>query len=348
MRKDKKLSWKDIKVGIMLFLAIFLLAATILLIGKEVPLFSRKYTLITYLTNVNGIKTASLVMLAGVEVGLVDDVYFRHDLKKVAVTMKISDKYKPWIRTDSVANVKTMGALGDKYIDITIGSPGLEEIEDNGLIKGSTGAEIDELITQATDAITNINTAASSLDVIAADIRDGKGTIGQLIINDKLHKELLSLASKINDGNGSIAKLVNDQNIYEDIKNVSSTFSDIATNLKEGNKGIGRLIVDDTFSKNLTESSNEIAALIKNLHEGKGTLGKIMTDEKLYNNIATLTQAFVPVAEDIAKGRGTIGKLAQDKTLYENSNRFIQEARLLLTDIRENPKKYLHIKLSLF
>jgi len=73
-----------------------------------------------------------------------------------------------------------------------------------------------------------------------------------------------------------------------------------------------------------------------------------MQDETLYKNISELTEAFVPIAEDVSKGRGTLGKLAKDKSLYDNTNKLIQEARLLLIDIRENPKKYLHIKVSLF
>lgn len=348
VRREKKLTWSDLKVGIMLLTALIILAVIILLIGKEVPLFSKKYKLITYLDNVSGLKQASLVMLAGVEVGIVDRVYFKEDLKKVAVVLSISKKYQGWIRNDSVAYVKTMGALGDKYVDISIGSPQLAVIKDGGCIKGSSGPELDQLISNATDAISNINSVAASLDVITSDIKTGKGTIGQLISENKLHNELVDLIAKISSGEGSVAKIINDKAMYNDLKESISVISSLAQQMKDGKTGIGKIIVRDEFSNNLVESSNKIANLVNDVNQGKGTLGKIMRDEKLYKNVADLTEAFVPIAEDVSKGRGTLGKLAKDKTLYDNTNKLIQEARLLLVDIRENPKKYLQIKLSLF
>ncbi len=348
MRRERKITWKDLKVGIMLLAAIVILATIILLIGKEVPFFSKRYKLVTYLDNISGLKVASLVMLAGVEVGSVNEVYFKEDMKKVAVVVSISKNYQSWIRSDSVAHVKTMGALGDKYIDITIGSHQMPVLQDGDHINGTTGAEIDVLIDQATEAITNINSVASSLDVIASDIKTGKGTVGQLISNDTLHKDVINLINKISSGQGSVSKLINDKQLYEDLKSSIGVISSVTQQMKEGKKGIGRIIVNDEFSNNIINSSDKIANIIDNVHQGKGTIGKIIQDDTLYKNIADLTEAFVPIAEDVTKGRGTLGKLAKDKSLYDNTNKLIQEARLLLLDIRENPKKYIQIKLSLF
>ena len=344
MRRERKLSWKDLQVGIMLFITLLIFAFGLTLIGKEVPLFSRKFKLITYLDNASGIKVASQVMLAGVEVGLVDKVYFKPEMRRVAVEMKISYAYQKMIREDSIAYVKTMGALGDKYIDISIGSPHLAELKNNDSVQGKTGMEIERLIDRATDTLTNIDRISQTMNKVTTDIRDGKGTVGKLIIDDRLHNELIELTTKMTTGPGTIASLLNKEDVYNNIKIASEGLASIAN----GKKGIGKVITDDKFASNLVNTSNNIEALITDVHNGKGTIGKLMTDEKLYADIAELAEAFVPLAEDVSKGRGTLGKLAQDKALYDNTNKLIQEARLLLTDIRENPKKYLHIKLSLF
>lgn len=344
MRRERKLSWKDMQVGIMLFATLVIFAIAIILIGKDVPIFSKKFKLVTYLDNVSGIKVATQVMLAGVEVGLVDNVLFKPEASRVEVVMKISNKYQQWIREDSIAYVKTMGALGDKYIDISIGSPHLAMAKNNGEIKGKTGMELEKMIDQATATMTNINNVSASLTRITDDLKDGKGTLGKLIVDDKLHQQLLILAEKLHSGPGTIASLINDKGVYNNIKIASENLASIA----EGKKGIGKVINDDKFASNLVNTSNNLDAIISDVHQGKGTVGKMITDEKLYKNVSDLAEAFVPLAEDISKGRGTLGKLAQDKALYDNTNKLIQEARLLLTDIRENPKKYLHVKLSLF
>lgn len=348
MRREKKISWKDLKVGFMIIGVLVLIAIGIILIGKEVPLLSKKYKIVTYLDDVSGLKVASLVMLAGVEVGLIDSVHFKPEARKVAVSMKISTKYQPWIRSDSVAYVKTMGALGDKYIDITIGSSKAEILQDGDEIKGRSGLDIDHLIADASDTIGNINSLTSSLSTIASELKNGKGTVGKLITKDDLHRELISLITKVSNGKGTLAQLINDKDVYNNIKSASADLSILTKDIKEGKSGIGKLIKNDQFATNVINSSEKIADIIQDIHQGKGTIGKLFTDENLYRNVSEFAEAITPVAEDISKGRGTLGKLAQDKTLYENTNRLIQEARLLLTDIRENPKKYLHIKLSLF
>ena len=47
-------------------------------------------------------------------------------------------------------------------------------------------------------------------------------------------------------------------------------------------------------------------------------------------------------------GEGTAGKLFKDDALYNNSNEMLVETRNLIKAIRENPKKYLSIKLHVF
>ena len=50
----------------------------------------------------------------------------------------------------------------------------------------------------------------------------------------------------------------------------------------------------------------------------------------------------------MTKGEGTIGQLFYDKQLYDNSNKLVSELIMLVHDIREDPKKYLRVKFSVF
>ena len=51
---------------------------------------------------------------------------------------------------------------------------------------------------------------------------------------------------------------------------------------------------------------------------------------------------------DLDAGKGTAGKLLKDETLYNNANHMLEETQGLIKAIRENPKKYLSIKLHIF
>jgi phospholipid/cholesterol/gamma-HCH transport system substrate-binding protein len=51
---------------------------------------------------------------------------------------------------------------------------------------------------------------------------------------------------------------------------------------------------------------------------------------------------------ELQAGQGTAGKLFKDEALYNNANQMLVETQGLIKAIRENPKKYLSIKLHVF
>jgi phospholipid/cholesterol/gamma-HCH transport system substrate-binding protein len=51
---------------------------------------------------------------------------------------------------------------------------------------------------------------------------------------------------------------------------------------------------------------------------------------------------------ELEAGQGTAGRLFKDDSLFNNANQALVEARDLLKGVRENPKKYLSIKMHIF
>jgi len=98
------------------------------------------------------------------------------------------------------------------------------------------------------------------------------------------------------------------------------------------------------------------------LAAGKGSAGKFFKDEQLYDDARDTLARFNSTATkldallgDAQAGKGTIGKLVTDETLYNsinqtaaNVNQLSSEGTKLVYDFRQNPKKYLRIKVSLF
>jgi phospholipid/cholesterol/gamma-HCH transport system substrate-binding protein len=54
------------------------------------------------------------------------------------------------------------------------------------------------------------------------------------------------------------------------------------------------------------------------------------------------------ISDQLEKGQGTAGMLLHDDKLYNNLNQTSSEVVKLLYDFRQNPKKYLTIKLTIF
>ena len=74
----------------------------------------------------------------------------------------------------------------------------------------------------------------------------------------------------------------------------------------------------------------------------------MLKDEELAKKIDTTMTKLAALTSDLEAGKGTAGKLFKDETLYNNANHMLEETQGLIKAIRENPKKYLSIKLHIF
>jgi phospholipid/cholesterol/gamma-HCH transport system substrate-binding protein len=68
----------------------------------------------------------------------------------------------------------------------------------------------------------------------------------------------------------------------------------------------------------------------------------------VYDHLNAMTTKLDQLVTDLNAGKGTAGMLLHDQQLYETMNRAADELRDLLAAIRKDPKKYLHISVSIF
>jgi phospholipid/cholesterol/gamma-HCH transport system substrate-binding protein len=98
-----------------------------------------------------------------------------------------------------------------------------------------------------------------------------------------------------------------------------------------------------------------IARVIENLTRvtdridgGEGTLGALVRERELYDRLDALSANIASVTARLDRGDGTAGQLLHDRALYDNLNKTANELQGLISDIRQDPKKYLRVKVSLF
>jgi phospholipid/cholesterol/gamma-HCH transport system substrate-binding protein len=84
------------------------------------------------------------------------------------------------------------------------------------------------------------------------------------------------------------------------------------------------------------------------IERGEGNLGKLINDEKLYQDTRNTIENLRAIMARLDRGEGTAGLLLKDDRLYQNVNTLSAELTRLLYDFRQNPRKYLSVKVSLF
>ena len=121
MPSQQEVQWSQLKVGVLVIVALAALTALIFLMsGSTGGIFSRKITLRSYFENSAGLKNGAPVNLEGVTIGTVTDIKIvpARKLTPVEVTMKIGNKYRDAVHTDSTSSLETIGVLGDTVVDI--------------------------------------------------------------------------------------------------------------------------------------------------------------------------------------------------------------------------------------
>ena len=128
---------RPLRVGLLVVIAIVVLVAGILLIGGQNQLFTRKNEYYILFNSVSGLNAGNPVQLNGVDVGRVTSVVLPTEpsMNDIRVEIKVERRYASRVREDSQASIKTLGLLGDKYIELTSGSMSAEPIPDGGRIR---------------------------------------------------------------------------------------------------------------------------------------------------------------------------------------------------------------------
>jgi phospholipid/cholesterol/gamma-HCH transport system substrate-binding protein len=325
-----------IRAGIFVGMGLILAGLVVFIIGKERNLFEKESGYTAAFENVDGLALDSPVRLGGLQVGRVTKITFSPDLgdKRIMVTMEISDRFRERIRADSVARVTGRGVLGDKTIDISLGSPDQPVIPDHGELQTGTSGDISSLLKASGEIVDN---AVS----ITRDLRTGvrelmKPELGVDIAG--LVKSARGIAAEIETGKGALHALVYDARTSEELKALIAQTSEVARKLdgavtnaegllkdvRTGNGSLHALIYDDTVAKSLTElgvAADELASLIHDAKTSKdGAVHQLVygNTRGLFADLTATAADLKAITAKIKSGEGSLGAVIQDPTVYED------------------------------
>jgi len=376
----KRVGIREVRVGLLVVVAIGVLIFLILNASGDISPFSRKVRLRARFSNGDGLRRGSEVRLAGVRIGKVDDVRLlppsENPREKVEASFSIDSEIdgRPatdLIRDNSRALLSSPSILGaEKVINLTPGTDLGRPVKDGDLIQpGEEGGTVQALTTSGTELMQQLNKLSKEFTDISAKINRGEGSIGQFVNNEAFYNNLNSTMRDVNElvrliqsGQGSAGRFVNDPALYNNLNAVSLSLQAIADDLRSGRGTAGRLLTDEalyndarTAIARLNRSVDKIDLIVEDLRQGRGTAGRLLTDDAIYNDARAAIARFNTAAEridnvvaGIQRGEGTAGRLLTDEQLYNNVNQLSAETVKLIYDFRQNPKKYLTIKFELF
>lgn len=335
------------RVGLFFALGLAILLVILEMVGRE-GLFRRGYHLRARFDRVTGLRVGDAVKLAGVDVGNVSS--FTTLERKVEVLLRVHQGTV--VRADSTASIKQTSLLGGTHVDISFGTPtarGLQdgeeirtsEVGDLGSIVGSVSEAAGEIKTLARDFNENqervfgqlsqilaenregLSGTIASLRTVATRLEKGEGTLGKLLVDDALFRDLktaagniASLTSRIEKGEGALGKLMQDDGLYANLKNTAANLDRITTKVERGEGTVGKLVNDESLYTELKKTLADLRGVAERLGNGEGTLGKLINDSALYDEAKEAAASLNSVLKKVERGEGTLGKLLTDDSLF--------------------------------
>jgi len=201
----------ELQVGIFVFIGVIILAMFVLMIGKF-RTWSSGYRVNVVFNFINGLRVGAPVRFAGLDVGEVQHIAIFFSPQEQRTKIKVGS----WVRNDihipvdSHAWVNTLGLLGEKYLEIIPGEDDQNFLSDNQDIIGN-----DPLATH--DVIEIAEKIADNIDDGLNRIKNKEGTVGKLLFDDALYKDL---EAAMKNKEGTIGRLFYDDTIYKELESL--------------------------------------------------------------------------------------------------------------------------------
>lgn len=271
----KFLSTAEFKVGALVVLVGALIGVMSMQVSDDPSFMGRSRKAWFLLENAAGLIKNSGVKTAGIPIGIVKEIKLQDGKARV----EISIKSEITLTTSAAVEIKSLGILGDKHVEVYPGSPSDPPLADGGQIlivkeKGS----LDNVMTQVGEIAGSLKEVADIVKESLADNGTQKHVLGRIVQNiEKLTSDIKDITGDNKEQIGEIVDQVND--VTRTLDELINDESDQGLK-KTWKKTLARL---DSTMKNI----DEIAAKI---NKGEGTIGKLINDETTVDELNTAIQ----------------------------------------------------------
>lgn len=320
MQSGTNIRWASLKVGLVVLSGLLILATAIVFFGRIGEFFSPRVILQALFADVKGLKRGAPVWLSGVEVGNVSQIILPMEdhTQMIRVVIEVDAGVQPLIKTDSTAMIRTLGLLGDKYVELTPGSVTARALSLDTPIPGVLPSDLKELVSGGSETLEQMSQFLKNLNV---------------------------LTIKLSEGGGTAAHLVNDPALYKAVHEFTVVAGDLLKKIQEGEGTVGKLLEEPELYERLSASLASLESFSKKLDRQDTTLNKLITEPALYDHLNSASERLDRLLAQVEGGQGVAGQLLQDQELSRELKALIIDLRSLVGDMKKDPKRYFSLKL---
>ena len=348
----------EVKIGLFTVFGALLLVLIVVILGKERKLFEESYFLYAEFPDVAGLEIGGDVMLSGVHVGQVTSIAFpelkatdpaqkkeaenRHN---ITVELRVAASSMPHIRQDSVSRIDSMGLLGDKIINITLGTMAAQQHENGDTLQSTAPIDMNKAVLKGQQVLDNL---VASSDELKGALTDFTAKGGDAAMAEAM-KSLRNIMQEVEQGDGVVHQLIYDGesggNLKVTMQEMETALTAFASNLEKLDRVMGEvesgrglvheLVYGQDGPKTLAKAKgvlSEMETVVSDIRKGPGLLHNVIYRDdngEFISNLNQATHEIQVLTAEIKEGRGTLGALIKDPSIYE-------DLKLLLGNVQRN------------
>lgn len=251
----------EFKVGILVVIVSGLIGIMSVKVAEGPGVLAGEKEVHFMVDDAGGLVKNSAVKMAGIKVGIIDDIELVDGKAKVHLLLEgdvpLTSSGKIELRSD--------GILGDKHVEIVPGNPLDPKVPPNSQLPLSdTQAGLDNIMKEVGKIAKSLNQLGDNLNKATSGEGDPNTPVGRIILNiEKLTKDLAEVSAENK----------------EKINNIIARVDSLTTNLDT-------YINKDSLAR-IDKSIQNIEEITSKINEGEGTIGRLINDDETVEEINT-------------------------------------------------------------
>jgi phospholipid/cholesterol/gamma-HCH transport system substrate-binding protein len=319
------------RVGVFVIAGLALLVTAIFLIGNTRALWDSKIDYRAAFQNVAGLKPGAPVRMGGLDIGTVMSVDRAATIgdTQIYVGMSVSKRDSARIRANTVARVVNKGLLGDKMIELSVGSPDAVQLDAHALVPTEEPADIfasasglasatQETIERLRPLVTalgdprfgaDVQGSASNVHALLDAAANGHGLVHQLFFD-------VEAANRVDQAIASLTRST------ERLDRTLADVEDVTASVRSGPGVAHALLYDDKLASDTLGALAELHGAMRAVREETGLAHSIIygdgVSQHTMANLGAISDDLRTIVSGVRQGKGTLGALLVDPTVYED------------------------------
>ncbi len=316
----------------------------------DFTLFRERPEMHVYFAETNGVREGDPVLVSGMRWGRVKRLTYDAGApadKRIVMTAALNEPLA--LRRGATIEIRDATLLGGKNVWIDPGPPEAERIPPSEILYGKvSGGLLDRVNQLVSNSEEGIGRILSDVEAILKSTREGKGTLGRLLVDTELAdevdtavrsaartlKNLEVLTADARAGKGTVGRLLTEDSLFVDLstslKQLSTLLDEatlLARDARTGDGLLGRAISDPALAKDIADAAAGVRSIVKKIDDGHGLAGVLVNDDALAQDVRGTIQT-------IARGEGTIGALIVKPEVYESVRQIADDVAAVTAQVR--------------